>query len=308
MRNINNSLFISVIMNCHNGEKYLHEAVSSIIKQTYKNWELIFWDNQSKDSSKKIVKSFDDKRIKYYYARKFTNLHKARNLAIKKTKGDYIAFLDTDDYWIPTKLEIQSKKIKKSKCSLLYSNCFLINEKTFIKKKKITNRKLPSGFIINELLNHYIISLSTILIQKKLLINKKIFFNEKYRIIGDLDLVMRIALTEKIECIQSALSVYRIHPKNYSGKNIITEIRELKNWHNDFKKRYLKKYDLDKKAFEALKKKIIIREKLAMLSGIKKKIFVFKNLFLNFNRFNLMILIKELLPNIIKERLVFFNW
>ena len=55
---------ISIIMNCYNGEKYLQEALDSVINQTYKNWELIFWDNQSTDKSANIVHSYNDNRIK----------------------------------------------------------------------------------------------------------------------------------------------------------------------------------------------------------------------------------------------------
>ena len=57
---------ISIIMNCYNGEKYLQESLDSVINQTYKNWELIFWDNQSKDKSSEIFKSYKDKRLKYF--------------------------------------------------------------------------------------------------------------------------------------------------------------------------------------------------------------------------------------------------
>ena len=57
---------VSVIINCYNGEKYLREAIDSVIAQTYSNWEIIFWDNQSTDSSAEIVKSYNDDRIKYY--------------------------------------------------------------------------------------------------------------------------------------------------------------------------------------------------------------------------------------------------
>ena len=57
---------ISVIMNCYNGEKYLHEAINSVCAQTYKNWELIFWDKNSRENSKNIVKRLEDTRIKYY--------------------------------------------------------------------------------------------------------------------------------------------------------------------------------------------------------------------------------------------------
>ena len=100
------SPLVSVIMNCYNGEKYLTEALSSLLIQNYGNWELIFWDNLSTDNSKKIFKSFNEKRFKYFLADKHTVLYEARNLAIKKTSGDYIAFLDTDDIWSKDKLSM----------------------------------------------------------------------------------------------------------------------------------------------------------------------------------------------------------
>ena len=98
--NSNNYPLVSIIMNCYNGETYLADALKSIISQTYKNFEVIFWDNQSHDNSAFIYKSFKDKRLKYYYAKKHTSLYRARNLALKKTRGEFIAFLDTDDVWL----------------------------------------------------------------------------------------------------------------------------------------------------------------------------------------------------------------
>ena len=70
-------------MNCYNGEKYLHDSISSVINKKYKFWELIFWDNQSNDNSKEIFLNFNDDRLKYFYAKEFTNLSQARNLAIE---------------------------------------------------------------------------------------------------------------------------------------------------------------------------------------------------------------------------------
>ena len=63
---------ISVIINCHNGEKYLHSCIKSIINQSYKKWELIFFDNASIDNSAKIIRGYKDKRIKYFY---YLNIH-----------------------------------------------------------------------------------------------------------------------------------------------------------------------------------------------------------------------------------------
>jgi glycosyltransferase involved in cell wall biosynthesis len=64
MKLINNAL-VSIVINCFNGEKYLRQSIESVLDQSYKNFELIFWDNQSKDQSKNIIKSYQDKRIKY---------------------------------------------------------------------------------------------------------------------------------------------------------------------------------------------------------------------------------------------------
>ena len=108
-------ILVSVIMNCHNGEKYLSKSVKSVLQQTYKDWELIFYDNQSSDKSIKIIRNFKDKRIRILKSKNFVKLYKARNAAIKKSKGEFIAFLDTDDWWHRDRLKNQIKLIKYNK-------------------------------------------------------------------------------------------------------------------------------------------------------------------------------------------------
>ena len=103
----NQKPLVSVIMNCHNGEKYLREAIDSVISQTYNNWELIFWDNHSTDKTSDIIKSYTDSRIYYHYSDTFTTLGKARNAAINASNGEIIAFLDADDIWLKEKLTKQ---------------------------------------------------------------------------------------------------------------------------------------------------------------------------------------------------------
>ena len=119
---------VSIIINCYNGEKYLKKSIQSILSQTYSNWEIIFFDNNSDDSSKKIVKKFSDNRIKYFYSKKTHSLYKARNIAISKSKGEYICFLDTDDIWLKDKLKIQLMYFKSNKNTVLkrffFKNCF----------------------------------------------------------------------------------------------------------------------------------------------------------------------------------------
>ena len=119
---------ISIIINCFNGEKYLKDCLISVLNQSYTNWEVIFWDNQSSDNSKRIFLEFKDKRFKYYNSNNHTTLYEARNNAIKKSTGEIIAFLDTDDWWEKNKLEKQVPLFENKKIGMVYSNCYLFFE------------------------------------------------------------------------------------------------------------------------------------------------------------------------------------
>ena len=162
----NNLPLISIIMNCHNGEKFLKKSIKSVIKQTYKNWEIIFWDNKSSDQSAKIVKSFKNRRIKYFKSNKFQKLYNNRNLAINKAKGKYVCFLDTDDLWNKNKLSSQISLIKKKKCKIIYTNFHVKNENT--KTIHLPYKKLPEGFITQDLLNEYCIGILTVMIDRRI--------------------------------------------------------------------------------------------------------------------------------------------
>ena len=302
----NKNPLISVIMNCFNGEKYLKDSITSLKKQSYKNWELIFWDNKSTDNSSKIVKNFKEKRIKYYKAKKFTNLHTARNLALKKAKGEYVSFLDCDDLLLKDKLRLQVQVIQENNFGLVYSNCYLFNKNTILKKKKISYKKLPEGNITNQLLKNYLIALPTILVKRKIL--NRIFFNEKYHIIGDMDLIMRISLNEKFGCVQSPLAIYRIHDNNYSGKNKMLLTKELEIWVKEFKRSYFNKSNLKKSSFHAIENKIKIHKQMYLIKTFYQKFNFLIKIFSNFNFFYLLNCFKILLPNKIKSKIFFYNW
>ncbi len=220
---------ITIIMNCYNGEKYLKECIESVIDQTYHNWEIIFWDNQSTDNSKNICLSFNDKRIKYYYSKTHTDLYEARNLAISKAKGDFIGFLDTDDLWNKNKLAKQIVFFKDKKVGLICSNFIFLNEMN--NKEKIWHKsKIRSGYVLDDLLKEYFIGLPTVIIRKKSLEQMNYIFNPKYNIIGDFDLFVRIAQNWQVKYIDSPLATYRWHGKNIAFNETDREIIELKNW------------------------------------------------------------------------------
>ena len=98
---------VSIIMNVRNGAAFLRDALNSVMAQTFQDWELIVWDDCSTDDSAKIVAEYRDPRIRYYLSPDDTPLGKARNAAIQKARGEWLAFLDQDDIWLPRKLEQQ---------------------------------------------------------------------------------------------------------------------------------------------------------------------------------------------------------
>jgi len=229
-KNFDNKPLVSVIMNCYNGEKYLKEALDSVISQTYENWEIIFWDNKSTDKSAEIFKNYNDDRLHYFLNDSHTQiLYKARNYALDKAKGDFIAFLDVDDWWLPYKLEKQLPLFRNEEIGLVYGNLWLHFEKN--KKNKIyRKKKLPTGLIVENLLKDYVIGSPTYVIRKELIDKHKYNFNEDFHIIGDFDLNLRIAAKYKIDCIQNPIAFVRIHEKNESLLKRDMEINELKIW------------------------------------------------------------------------------
>lgn len=213
-------------MNCHNGSQYLLESINSVLNQTFYNWELIFWDNKSTDDTKNIILNLKDKRIKYFYSKNFYKLYKSRNLAIKKARGSYICFLDTDDFWKKNFLKLFLKKIKEKNCKIVFSKYLIKNEnknKLYLPYKK----KLPEFYNTQNLLDNYLVSVNAIMIKKEIF--NKYKFDNNYNIIGDFDLFLRLSKKFNFYIIDKPLVVYRIHKSNFSHKLNI-HLLELKKW------------------------------------------------------------------------------
>ena len=116
---------VSVITPCYNAESFIAETIESVISQTYTNLEMLICDDCSSDNSAEIIKDFcqRDVRIKYLRTQKASGSPAMpRNLAINCARGRYLAFLDSDDIWLPFKLEEQLRLIREKECPLVYSN------------------------------------------------------------------------------------------------------------------------------------------------------------------------------------------
>ena len=219
---------VSVIMNCFNGEKYLHEAINSVCTQTHENWELIFWDNLSTDDSVNVFNKYKDNRLKYFLSDKHTNLSEARALAVNESKGDIITFLDVDDYWSDNFLETQVELYADKKVSFSCGNFFIVKDST--KYKKIYRRYIPSGNVVNDLLVDYFVGLLTLSVRRSAYFNVG-GFSSDYHIIGDFDLVMKLALQYSMGSFQMPLAYCRKHGSNRSTIEADLSLLELKKWY-----------------------------------------------------------------------------
>lgn len=133
---------VSVIMPSYNTAEYISESIASVRKQTYTDWELIIVDDCSADNTDEIVKPFlSDKRIKYIKNETNSGAAVSRNRALREAKGKWIAFLDSDDLWLPVKLEKQIAFMKKNDYHFSYTNYVEINEASIPNGRFITGPK-----------------------------------------------------------------------------------------------------------------------------------------------------------------------
>jgi len=106
---------VSVIINSYNGARFLEKSINSVLEQSYKNLEIIFWDNASSDNTKEKIKNISDKRLKLFFSKTFKKLYAAKHEAILNSNGKYLAFLDVDDWWRPDKLMKQINAMNHEK-------------------------------------------------------------------------------------------------------------------------------------------------------------------------------------------------
>lgn len=128
-RNVVDGL-VSIIMPSWNTEKFIAESIKSVLDQTYTNWELLIVDDCSNDSTDEVVATFKDERIKYFHNEKNSGAALTRNKAMREAKGEWIAFLDSDDLWAPEKLEHQIDFMNKNGYKLSFTEYEKIDEES----------------------------------------------------------------------------------------------------------------------------------------------------------------------------------
>lgn len=209
---------VTIITPSYNSKKYIIETIDSVLNQTYTNFEMLIIDDCSNDGSYDLIKNYIkyDDRIKLYRLEKNSGCPAIpRNYALKLTKGEYIAFLDSDDIWHNQKLELQIEYMLKYDIGFTASEIKIFHYKQEIEKE--TSLLVDSNAILTRKISHKnliyknIIPNSSVVLKKSIL--KNFLFNEdlKYKAIEDYHMWLRV-LQEHDYCYKfsNQLLFYRI--------------------------------------------------------------------------------------------------
>jgi len=210
---------ISINLCCYNSEKFLYETLNSIIKQTYQNWELIIINDGSSDSTESIINDYIKRGFPItYYFQKNKGVGFSRNIALKVSKGEYVAFIDHDDIWMPDYLNKQILFLENNpEIDFIYTNFFMLNQQTG--RMQLAHKKSqPSGYVFERFLHRYPIGILTVVIRKKVIDKLDSFFDVKLKLAEEYDVFMRILHDCKASYLDEPLAIYRIHSNMLSLK------------------------------------------------------------------------------------------
>jgi glycosyltransferase involved in cell wall biosynthesis len=200
---------VSVVIPTYNYSKYIGEAIRSVYDQTLQDFEIIVVDDGSTDNTKEIVQSFGEK-IRYFYQSQ-QGPAKARNKGIMESRGKFVAFLDSDDVWLPTKLEKQVKKFgENSGTGMVLTDNFLFDEAGIY--REYVNKKgylLTGDVVANILINSGVVT-PTVMVRRDVFARIGMF-EEDLLIAEDDNMWIRIAVEYGVDIVDESLAKIRDH-------------------------------------------------------------------------------------------------
>lgn len=231
---------ISVIIPTHNRGYIIKKSIDSVLSQTYKNIELIVVDDNSTDNTEQIIKEINDSRLIYIKLNKNVGANAARNIGIKKAKGEFIAFQDSDDEWIDSKLEIQLKELKEKNFDIV---CCSFWQNDYDTTQIFPNMKVESEDLLHRILLENFMSTQTIMGYRKCFLQE--CFDEDMPRFQDWELSIRLVKTFNVGFIDIPLVNVYIQKNSISRNNkraVIALEKILNKYEKDIIKYNLKSY------------------------------------------------------------------
>jgi glycosyltransferase involved in cell wall biosynthesis len=236
-------VLVSVLMGSYNHEKYISEAIESVLNQTFRDLELIIVDDCSTDNSRSIIEKYQakDERVRAFFHEKNMGIAQTANDGLKESRGKFISFLASDDVWVPCKLEKQLALIKNHEDQVLWSEGEIIDGNgvstgmTFT-QMHLASKKKKTGNLFKEIIDdNYILGQS--LLFKKGHVNG-ITFDLNLKYLNDYRFMVDLASKHEFFFISEPLAKYRVHNGNSISKDQTAWLKDLILLGNYFLQRY----------------------------------------------------------------------
>lgn len=208
---------VSIIIPVYNAEKFLKRAVDSILAQTIGEWEILLVDDGSKDKSREVMESYSDERIRCFFCEQNAGPARARNIGLKNATGQYIAFLDADDFWRPDKLQKQLEFMEKNKYPFSFTSYEFADENA---RGSGVIAHAPHKVDYKEILKSSTIAPSTAILDRNKIDTSLIYMPEDVRL-EDAATWMQILKTGTYAYgLDEVLTIYCRHKGAYSGNKL----------------------------------------------------------------------------------------
>ncbi|WP_052503412.1 glycosyltransferase family 2 protein [Lacinutrix sp. Hel_I_90] len=266
---MNDQPLITVLIPTYNCEQYVHEAVQSILDQTYTNFECMIIDDCSTDNTVGVIKAFNDSRINLIIKSKNSGYTNSLNYGLTISKGKYIARMDGDDICLPHRFEKQIEVLENDDNIVVCGSVFKIIDSEIVIEAPEHHEEIKIGLLKDSCIGH-----PTAMIRKSVLDDNQINYNTEYEPAEDYDLWVRLSQLGKLYNIQEALFLYRVHDNQVSitKKEIQRKRASLSRFNMlsqiDFeysaeeKQAYIKQFSFTERLnFEELRTLIYLKEK-----------------------------------------------
>jgi glycosyltransferase involved in cell wall biosynthesis len=215
---------VSVIIPTYNRAEMLIRAIRSVLKQTFKDYELIIVDDGSTDDTAKILKDYKAHKFRYIRYNSNKGGAFARNLGIDNSKGKYIAFLDSDDEWLPAKLEKQTKFIENCPARVGAVYCLVLNKNDVIRKN---SSKPKRGNVYGDLLRGWCPPTTSSFLIKAQALKRGVRFDGALPSFQDYDLWIRLSEYWEFDFVPEQLVIFHHHESDRISKDLMPRINGL---------------------------------------------------------------------------------
>jgi len=213
---------VSVILPTFNRLQFLRSAVDSVLAQTCADWELLIADDGSDAETVTYLQTLvSDPRVRVFFLPHTGNPSKVRNAALSEARGEYVAFIDSDDLWLPRKLELQLSALRLSKCRWSYTALTRVDAVGGLMPQEIPGRRLtPGGSILRQLLTLQVAVATPSVMAERSLLREAGGFDEQQLFFEEYDLWLRLNIRSEVDAVEQPLALVRNHDQHYSADRV----------------------------------------------------------------------------------------